>query len=138
MLRKLKIISFPPSTNYNSLVCVHTVRNVDPITFFAHRNLLIAVAMYYDIRFVGSTLNFQIFCLRFGPHIIPRIPHSGVGRTTHKLMPRDIRTYRPLLMVNKIVDTHTLIIESFFQHPQGLFPPKLKLRLRYRLPLTGP
>ena len=78
MVRKRQIMAFFPSTNYNSLVCVTTVRNIDPITLCAHRNLLIAVAIGSDLRFAGSTLNFHIFCLRFGPPIIPRIPHSGV------------------------------------------------------------
>ena len=113
-------MAFSPSTNYNSLVCVTTVRNVDPITLCAHRNLRIAVAIGYDLRFAGSTLNFHIFCLRFVPPIIPRIPHYGVGRMTHKLMPRDTRPSRPLLMTNRIVDTHTLIIQVFFPTFSGL------------------
>ena len=109
MLRKRKILAFPPSTNYNSLVCVTKVRNMDPITVFAHRNLLIAVAIGSDFRFAGSTLNFQIFCLRFGPPIIYCIPHSDVGRTTHNLMPRATRPSIPLLAANRRVDTHNLI-----------------------------
>ena len=98
---------------------MNTVRNMDPITFCAHRNLLIAFAIGSDICFSGSTLNFHIFCLRFGPTIDPRIPHSGVGRMTHKIMPRDSRNYIPILTVNRRVDTHTLIIQVFFQHSHG-------------------
>ena len=78
---------------------------MDPITFFAHRNLLIAVAIGSDLYFSGSKLNFHIFCLRSGPPIIPRIPHSGVGRMHHKLMPQANRPYIPLLMANGRVDT---------------------------------
>ena len=70
---------------------------MDPITLCVLRNLLIAVAIGSDISFAGSTLHFHMFCLHFGPPIIPRIPHSGMGRTTHKFMPWDTRTYRPLL-----------------------------------------
>ena len=44
---------------------------MDPIILCAHRNLLIAVAIVSDLCFAGSTLNFHIFCLRFGTHIIP-------------------------------------------------------------------
>ena len=85
----------------------------------AHRNLPIAVAIGSDLRFAGSTLNFHIFCLCFGPRITPRIPYSGMGRTTHKLMPWATRPSRPLLMRNRIVDTHTFIIQAVFQHLQG-------------------
>ena len=92
---------------------------MDPITFCADRNLLNAVAIGSDLCFAGSTLNFHILCLRFGPPIIPRIPHSIVVGTTHKLIPRDTRTSRPIIMKNRIVDTHTLIIQVFFQHSQG-------------------
>ena len=92
---------------------------MDPIKFCAHQNLLIAVAIVYDLRFAGSTLNFHIICLRFGPPIIPRILQSGVGRTTHKLMPRATRPSRPLLTANSRFDTHTLIIQVFFQDYQG-------------------
>ena len=92
---------------------------MDPITLCAHRNLLIAVAIGSDLRFAGSTLNFHIFCLSFGPPIIPRIPHSGVVRTTHKLMPQATSPSRPLLMTNTIVDAHTLIVQVVFQHSQG-------------------
>ena len=118
MVRKRKIMASPPSTNYNSLVCVTTIRNMDPITLCAHSNLLIAVSIGSDPLFAGSTLNFHIFCLRFGPPIIPPIPHSGMGMMTHKLMPRATRPYRPLLMTNRIVGTHTLVIQVVFQHPQ--------------------
>ena len=76
-----------------------------------HRNLLIAVVIGSDFFFAGSTLNFHIFCLCFGPRIIPRVPHSGVGKTTHKLMPQATRPSRPLLMTSRIVDTNTLIIQ---------------------------
>ena len=38
---------------------------------------------------------------------------------THKLTPRATRTSRPLLTANGRVDTHTLIIQVVFQHPQG-------------------
>ena len=61
---------------------------MDPITLCTHGNLLILVAIGSDLSFSDSTLNFHIFCLRFGPRIIPRIPHSGAGRTTHKLLTR--------------------------------------------------
>ena len=112
-------MAFFPSTNYNSLVCVTAVRNMDPIKLCAHMNLLIAVAIGSDIRFTGSTLNFNILCLRFGPPIIPRIPNSGVGRKTHNIMPRATMTSRPLLTENRRVDTHTLIIQIVLQHSQG-------------------
>ena len=119
LLRKSQIMEFLPSTNLNSLLCVTTVRNMDPIKLCVHRNLLIAVAIGSDIRFAGSTLNFRIFCLCFGSLIIPRIPHYVVFSTNHKLMPRDTRTSRPLLMENMRVDTYTLIIQVVFQHSQG-------------------
>ena len=92
---------------------------MDPITLCAHRNLLISVAIGSDICFAGSTHNFNIFCLRFGPPIIPRIPHSGGGSTTHKLMPRSTRPSIPIIMTNRIVDTHTPVIQVVLQHPQG-------------------
>ena len=92
---------------------------MEPITLCAHTNLLISFEIGYDILFGGSTLNFHIFCLRFGPPIIPLIPNSSVGRTTHKLMTRDTRPSRLLLMTNRIADTYTLIIQFGFQHYQG-------------------
>ena len=92
---------------------------MDPITLCVHRNLLIVVTIGYDILFAGSTLIFYIFCLRFGPRIIPCITHSGVGRTNHKLMPQANRPSILLLMADRILDTHTLIIQVFFQHSQG-------------------
>ena len=110
MLRKRQIMAFSPSTNQNSLVCVTTVINMDPIKFCAHRNLLIASAIGSDISYEDITLNFHILCIRFDPPLIPRIAHSGLGRTTHKLMPRATRPYRPLLKENSRVDTHTLIM----------------------------
>ena len=94
---------------------------MDPITFCAHRNLIISVAIGSDLRFAGSTLNFHIFCLRFGPPIIPRIPHYGVCRTTHKLMSRDTRPSRTILTENRRVYTHTLIIQVFFNIPRANF-----------------
>ena len=90
-----------------------------PITLCEHRNLLITVAIGSGISFADITLNFHIFCLRFGPPIIPCIPHSGVGRTTHNLMLRFTRPSRPLPKDNMIVDTHTLIIQVVFKNPQG-------------------
>ena len=87
--------------------------------FYAHKNLLIAVSIGSNLHFAGSTLNFHILCLRFGPPIIPRILQSGVGRKTHKLMPQAIRPSRPLLMENMRFDTHILIIQVFFQDSQG-------------------
>ena len=79
MVRKRQIMEFPPSTNYNSLVCVTTVRNMDPITLCSHMNLLIAVAIGSGLRFSGSTLNFHLLCLCFGPPVVPCIPHYGRG-----------------------------------------------------------
>ena len=111
---------------------------MDPITSCVHRNLFDSVAIGSDLRFAGSTLNFYIFCLRFGPAIIYRIPHSGVGRTTHKLMPWDNRPYRPLLIDNMIADTNTLIVQVVFQHSQGRFIENFELRLRYCPPPTVP
>ena len=105
--------------DYASLVFVTTVINMDPIKLGAHSNLIISVEIGSYLRFSGSTLNFHIFYLHFGPPIILRIPHSGVGRTTHKLMPRDTRPSRPLLTANRRVDNHTLIIQVIFQHSQG-------------------
>ena len=121
MVRKLRIMAFYSSTKYNSLVCVNTVRNMYTITLFAYRNLPTAVSIGSDLSFSGSKLNFHILCLSFGPPIIPRIPHSGVSRTTHKLMPRDTRPSRPLLKTNSIVDTHTLIIQVFPNIPRANF-----------------
>ena len=71
MVCKLQIMEFPLSTNYNSLVCVTTVINMDPIALCAHRNLLIAFAIGSDLRFAGITLHFHILCLHFGSPIIP-------------------------------------------------------------------
>ena len=65
----------------NSLVCVITVKNMEPIILCAHRKLLIEVEIGFDPCFAGSTLNFHIFCLRFGQPIVPHISHSGVRWT---------------------------------------------------------
>ena len=119
MLHKRQIMACPPSTNYNDLVCVTTVRNMDRITLYTHRNLIIEVAIVSDLCFAGSTLNFHILCLHFGPPIIPRIPHSDVGRTTHKLMTQDTRPYRPLFTANRRVYIKTLITQVVLQHTQG-------------------
>ena len=119
MLNKSQIMVFFPSTDYNSLVCVNTTINMDPITLCSHKNLRVTFVMGCDLCFAGSTLNFRIFCLCFGSLIIPRIPHYVVFSTNHKLMPRDTRTSRPLLMENMRVDTYTLIIQVVFQHSQG-------------------
>ena len=105
---------------------------------FAYKNLLISFAICYDIHFACSTFNFHIFLLRFGSRIIPCIPYSGVGRKTQKLIPLAARPSRPLVVLNRIVDTHTLIILVVFQHSPGYFLAKFELRLMYCLPPTCP
>ena len=92
---------------------------MNPITFCAHRKVLIVVAIGSDLRFAGSTLNFNILYLHFGPCITPRIPHSCVVRKTYKLMPQANRPSRLSLRNNMIVDTHTLTIQVFLQNVQG-------------------
>ena len=94
---------------------------MDPITCCAHSNLLISVAIGSGLQFAGSTLDFHIFCLRFGPPITPGISHSGVGTKTHKLVPQATRPYIPLHTENRRVDTHTLIILVFFNISRANF-----------------
>ena len=73
------------------LISIHLKRavhlwNMVPITFCAHRSLLISTAISPDCRMAVGTLHFGTWCRYRAPHICLFFPNSGVIGAGTKLI----------------------------------------------------
>ena len=59
------------------LVCIINSCNMDSITFCAHGNLLITLAISPDLRIAGRALYFGILGAHLAPRIVVCFPTSG-------------------------------------------------------------